>query len=94
MNNLVNAYHNNDIKTFEKILKDNKKTILDDPVMKDYSDDLLRNIRTQVMLKILSPYTKIRIHFVSQVGPTIDSDKINPNTTCRSSILLPKKWKI
>jgi len=66
MNNLVNAYHSNDIKTFEKILKDNKKTILDDPFMKDYIDDLLKNIRTQVMLKILSPYTKIRIQFVSQ----------------------------
>jgi len=66
MNNLVNAYHSNDIKTFEKILKDNKKTILDDPFMKDYIDDLLKNIRTQVMLKILSPYTKIRIPFVSQ----------------------------
>jgi len=34
--------------------------------MKDYIDDLLKNIRTQVMLKILSPYTKIRIQFVSQ----------------------------
>jgi len=66
MNNLVNAYHSNDIKTFEKILKENKKTILDDNFMKDYIDDLLKNIRTQVMIKILSPYTKIRIPFVSQ----------------------------
>jgi len=66
MNNLVNAYHSNDIKTFEKILKDNKKTILDDPFMKDYIEDLLKNIRTQVLLKILSPYTKIRIPFISQ----------------------------
>jgi COP9 signalosome complex subunit 2 len=66
MNNLVNAYHNNDIKSFEKILKENKKTILDDPFMRDYIDDLLKNIRTQVLLKILSPYTKIRIPFISQ----------------------------
>jgi len=56
----------NDIKSFEKTLKDNKKTILDDPFMRDYIDDLLRNIRTQVLLKILTPYTKIRILFLAQ----------------------------
>jgi COP9 signalosome complex subunit 2 len=66
MNNLVAAYERNDIKAFEKILKDNKKTILDDPFMKDYIDDLLRNIRTQVLLKILTPYTRIRIPFLAQ----------------------------
>jgi COP9 signalosome complex subunit 2 len=65
MNNLVQAYERNDIKQFEKILKENKKTILDDPFMKDYIDDLLKNIRTQVLLKLLSPYTKIRIPFIS-----------------------------
>jgi len=66
MNNLVAAYERNDIKAFEKILKDNKKTILDDSFMKDYIDDLLRNIRTQVLLKILTPYTRIRIPFLAQ----------------------------
>lgn len=67
MTNLVAAYERSDIKAFEKILKDNKKTILDDPFIKDYIDDLLKNIRTQVLLKILTPYTKIRIPFLSAV---------------------------
>jgi len=65
MNALVSAYERNDIKSFEKILKDNRKTILDDPFMRDYIDDLLRNIRTQVLLKILTPYTKIRVVFLA-----------------------------
>jgi COP9 signalosome complex subunit 2 len=65
MNALVSAYERNDIKSFEKILKENKKTILDDPFMRDYIDDLLRNIRTQVLLKILTPYTKIRVPFLA-----------------------------
>jgi len=65
MNSLVSAYEKNDIKAFEKILKDNKKTIMDDTFMRDYIDDLLRNIRTQVLLKILTPYTKIRVAFLS-----------------------------
>jgi len=66
MNALVSAYEKSDIKSFEKILKENKKTILDDPFMRDYIDDLLKNIRTQVLLKILTPYTKIRILFLAQ----------------------------
>jgi len=65
MTNLVTAYERSDIKAFEKILKENKKTILDDPFIRDYIDDLLKNIRTQVLLKILTPYTKIRIQFLA-----------------------------
>jgi len=65
MTNLVTAYEKSDIKAFEKVLKDNKKTIMDDPFMRDYIDDLLKNIRTQVLLKILTPYTKIRIPFLA-----------------------------
>jgi len=65
MTNLVGAYERSDIKAFEKILKENKKTILDDPFIRDYIDDLLKNIRTQVLLKILTPYTKIRIQFLA-----------------------------
>jgi len=66
MNNLFQAYEKKDIKAFEKCLKDNKKTILDDPFMRDYIEDLLKNIRTHVLTQILRPYTKIRIGFLAQ----------------------------
>jgi len=66
MTNLVNAYERNDIYAFEKILKDNRKTIMDDPFIRMYIEDLLKNIRTQVLLKLLKPYTKIRISFISK----------------------------
>jgi COP9 signalosome complex subunit 2 len=66
MTNLVNAYERNDIIAFEKILKDNRKTIMDDPFIRMYIEDLLRNIRTQVLLKLLQPYTRIRIPFISK----------------------------
>eukprot|EP01116_Phalansterium_solitarium_P023947 TRINITY_DN8626_c0_g1_i1.p1 TRINITY_DN8626_c0_g1~~TRINITY_DN8626_c0_g1_i1.p1 ORF type:complete len:444 (-),score=75.61 TRINITY_DN8626_c0_g1_i1:111-1442(-) len=65
MTSLVAAYERNDIRLFEKILKDNSKTILEDPFIRDYIDDLLRNIRVQVLLRLLAPYTAIRIDFVS-----------------------------
>jgi len=66
MTNLVSAYERNDIKAFEKVLKDNKATILEDAFMRDYIEDLMKNIRTQVLLKILTPYTKIRTEFIAQ----------------------------
>jgi len=66
MTNLVGAYERHDISAFEKILKDNRKTIMDDQFIRMYIEDLLRNIRTQVLLKLLQPYTRIRIHFISK----------------------------
>jgi len=66
MTNLVSAYERNDIKAFEKVLKDNRASILEDNFMRDYIEDLMRNIRTQVLLKILTPYTKIRTSFIAQ----------------------------
>ncbi|EGG20028.1 proteasome component region PCI domain-containing protein [Cavenderia fasciculata] len=66
MTNLVSAYERNDIYAFEKILRDNRKTIMEDPFIRMYIEDLLKNIRTQVLLKLLEPYTRIRIPFISK----------------------------
>ncbi|RWS03815.1 COP9 signalosome complex subunit 2-like protein [Dinothrombium tinctorium] len=66
MTNLVSAYQNNDINEFEKILKNNRRTIMDDPFIKEHIEDLLRNIRTQVLIKLIKPYTRIHIPFISK----------------------------
>ncbi|AQK89246.1 COP9 signalosome complex subunit 2 [Zea mays] len=66
MTNLIAAYQKNDIMEFEKILKSNRRTIMDDPFIRNYIEDLLKNIRTQVLLKLIKPYTRIRIPFISQ----------------------------
>lgn len=68
MTNLVNAYQNNDINEFEKILKSNRRTIMDDLFIKEHIEDLLRNIRTQVLIKLIKPYTRIEIAFISEVS--------------------------
>ena len=36
MTNLVSAYQNNDIADFEKILKNNRRTIMDDPFIREH----------------------------------------------------------
>jgi len=66
MTNLIAAYQKNDIMEFEMILKSNRRTIMDDPFIRNYIEDLLKNIRTQVLLKLIKPYTRIRIPFISQ----------------------------
>jgi COP9 signalosome complex subunit 2 len=66
MTNLVSAYQNNDINDFEKILKQNRSNIMDDPFIREHIEDLLRNIRTQVLIKLIKPYTRIHIPFISK----------------------------
>eukprot|EP00879_Flechtneria_rotunda_P003357 GHRR01003585.1.p1 GENE.GHRR01003585.1~~GHRR01003585.1.p1 ORF type:complete len:436 (+),score=159.47 GHRR01003585.1:213-1520(+) len=65
MTNLVAAYQANDIREFEKILQHNKRTIMDDPFIRQYVEDLLRKIRTQVLLKLIQPYTRVQLPFIS-----------------------------
>ncbi|KAK2164863.1 hypothetical protein LSH36_58g18078 [Paralvinella palmiformis] len=66
MTNLVSAYQNNDISEFEKILKTNRRNIMEDPFIREHIEDLLRNIRTQVLIKLIKPYTRIHIPFISK----------------------------
>lgn len=66
MTNLVMSYQNNDINEFENILKQNRKNIMDDPFIREHIEDLLRNIRTQVLIKLIKPYTRIHIPFISK----------------------------
>ena len=38
---------------------------MDDPFIRNYIEDLLRVIRTQVLLKLVKPYTKISIEYLA-----------------------------
>jgi COP9 signalosome complex subunit 2 len=67
MTALVSAYMRGEISEFEKILRDNKASIMDDPFIRHYMEDLLRNIRTQVLLKLVGPYTRVRFDFIAKV---------------------------
>lgn len=61
MRNLVGAYQHNDIRQFERILASNRDNITNDPFIKEFIDDLLISIRTQVILKTIKPYDNIRL---------------------------------
>ncbi len=41
---------------------------MEDEFIKEHIEELLRNIRQQVLVKVIRPYTKVRIQFLSQVS--------------------------
>jgi COP9 signalosome complex subunit 2 len=56
---------------------DNRKTIMDDPFIKMYIDDVLRNIRTQVLLQAIRPYRTITLDYLSrQLGVGITKEEV------------------
>ncbi|ORY44451.1 PCI-domain-containing protein [Rhizoclosmatium globosum] len=44
----------------------NRSTIMDDSFIRTYIDGVLKNIRTQVLIKLIKPYTRIEIPFISK----------------------------
>jgi len=66
MTNLVQAFHANEIKKFDEILRTNQGNLMDDEFVREHVADLLRTIRTQVLRRIISPYTRITLDFIAQ----------------------------
>ncbi|CAM9094694.1 unnamed protein product [Pylaiella littoralis] len=65
MTNLVTAFRNKQIKDFERILKTHHASLMGDPFIKLYMDDILRTMRTQVLLKAIAPYTRVRLPYLA-----------------------------
>lgn len=75
MTQLVSAYQNNNISEFEKILRMNECSIMEDQFIREHIEDLLRNIRTQVLIKLIKPYTRIHIGSIAR-ELNIDSSEV------------------
>jgi len=66
MTDLLESYEQNKIKDFERILQHNRGSIMGDAFIRLYIEDLLRTIRTQVLLALIRPYTRITIQYISE----------------------------
>ncbi|CAD6194719.1 unnamed protein product [Caenorhabditis auriculariae] len=66
MTKMVQAYQDNDIKAFEEILSQHQENIMADPFIREHIEELMNNIRTQVLLRLIRPYTKVRISWLSK----------------------------
>ena len=47
---------------------DNRTTIMDDPFIRRYTGDLLRSLRTQYLIDLIKPYTRLELSFLAKVG--------------------------
>lgn len=48
-------------------IPENKATILDDPFIKGYIDDVLRSLRTQYLIDLIKPYTRMELKWLGKV---------------------------
>ena len=63
MTRLREAYQYNNIDEFQRILRDRqlRTTIMNDTFIKENIDSLLKLIRTQVLVKLIKPYTRVKL---------------------------------
>merc|ERR1719453_194272 len=81
MTNLVEAYSNNDIAQFERVLRGRDGgSILGDSFIRDYVEDLLRNVRTSVVLRLVQPYTSLKVSFIA--------DELNVSSAAVEELLI------
>ncbi|KAH8088009.1 PCI domain-containing protein [Filobasidium floriforme] len=66
MTGLVAAYERRDVHEAEQILKKNRSTILQDSFIRAYIDDVLRSLRTQYLVDLIKPYTRIELGFLAK----------------------------
>lgn len=65
MTDLVDAYQRDDIHTYEEILRKNQD-VLADPFIAENIDEVSRNMRTKAVIKLIAPYTRFTLSFISR----------------------------
>ena len=65
MTDLVDSYQRDDVHAYEAILAKNTD-VLADPFIAENIDEVSRNMRTKAILKLIAPYTRFTVGFVSK----------------------------
>ncbi|TFY83432.1 hypothetical protein EWM64_g585 [Hericium alpestre] len=66
MTDLVDAYQRREVHAAEKILRENRSTIMDDPFIRSYIGELLRSLRRQYLIDLIKPYTRLELSFLAR----------------------------
>jgi COP9 signalosome complex subunit 2 len=61
LSNQLNVVHS------PNLFIDNRSTILDDPFMRSYIGELLTSLRTQYLIDLIKPYTRLELAFLAKV---------------------------
>ncbi|KAH8908060.1 PCI-domain-containing protein [Coniochaeta sp. PMI_546] len=70
MTDLVEAYQRDDIRRYEEVLSSADRAggedrLLADPFIAENIDEVTRNMRTKAVLKLVAPYTRMRIQWIA-----------------------------
>jgi COP9 signalosome complex subunit 2 len=65
MTELVDAYQRDNIHKYESVLQQNQD-LLADPFIAENIDEVTRNMRTKTVLKLITPYTRMRLSWVAK----------------------------
>jgi len=65
MTELVDAYQRDDIYQYEEVLHTNKELLADEFIAENI-DEVTRNMRTKALVKLIAPYTRMRIGWIAQ----------------------------
>lgn len=49
------------------VSSDNRSTIMDDAFIRSYIGELLRSLRTQYLIDLIKPYTRLELSFLAKV---------------------------
>ena len=66
MTDLVRAFHEDDVRRFERILGRDGGRLLDDELVREHVGDLRRTLRAQVVLRSVGPYARVRLSRISR----------------------------
>ena len=73
MTDLVDAYQRDDIHKYQSVLSSNTD-LLSDPFIAENIDEVTRNMRTKAVLKLIAPYTRMRLSWIAQRLQISESD--------------------
>lgn len=65
MTELVDAFQRDDLRGYESVLQRNRG-MLDDDFIAENIDEVTRNMRTKGLVKLIAPYTRMRLSWISE----------------------------
>ena len=67
MKEIAAAHKLKSLMEFQKVLKDNEEQIKEDKIISGHINNLYENLKEQNLMKIVEPYSKIEISYISEL---------------------------
>lgn len=76
MMQLVEVFQRSDVEEFNRLLKSHNSEIMGDELIRTFLDDLILSIRSQGVLNLVRPYTRVSLEYIAKtIEITVDQAK-------------------